>query len=509
MSLQAEPSGGDTKRVTFAESATDPRTLAARQAAALFALTGLVLLAGLRADHGRATSVLGVAAATLAAAAVIAVLPWSRWPHRATLTAVVPAMALIGAAYVLDLVPVRSYGVVYVLLFAWIGVHHPPRTALILAPVLAFGYALPIVLTDAQPPLDVRALVFATAVGVLVGETIAHNVASSAVARERAGRAARSFATVGRATSRLVSLQADGVLQAVVDTVIELGYDGVNLSILDRRAGTFHPEHARGIAQAYTGTEFPLDAGVTGLVVRTGEPVVVDDYQRSPLGLEAIQASGARTAIGVPVVAGGEIVAVLLALVGRVRPVEDEDLEALKVLAAHAGAALAVLGRLEAEQHLAATSAAESRTDPLTGIANRRRAQEVLADLAPGDSVALLDVDRFKAVNDTEGHAAGDQLLRELALFLAAHIRAGDHLARFGGEEFLIVLPDTPVSGAALLLDRLRRQWEARSPTTTFSAGAAEHEAGDFAPATLARADAALYRAKQDGRNRVNAAASN
>lgn len=492
----------------FGESAADPRLVAARQAAALFALTALLLLAGLRADHGRVGSVLAVAAATLVAAAVIAVLPWARWPHRATLTAVVPAMALIGAAYVLDLVPVRSYGVIFVLLFAWIGVHHPPRTAVILAPLLAVGYALPIVLTDTQPPLDVRALVFATAVGVLVGETIAHNVASSAAARERARRAARSFATVGRATSRLVTLEAEGVLDTVVDTVIELGYDGVNLSMLNRGTGTFHPEHPRGIAEAYTTAEFPLDAGLTGLVVRTGEPVVVDDYRTSPLGLEAIRASGARTAIGVPVVADGQIVAVLLALVGRVRPVQDEDLEALKTLAAHAGAALSALRKLEAEQHLAAANALESRTDPLTGIANRRRAQELLAELSPGDAVALLDLDRFKAVNDTLGHAAGDQLLREFALFLAAHIRAGDHLARFGGEEFLIVLPKTPISGAALLLERLRRRWEDTVPTATFSAGAAEHEDGDYAPATLARADVALYQAKDGGRNRVSAAAA-
>jgi diguanylate cyclase (GGDEF)-like protein len=485
----------------------DPRTAAAHQAAGLFALASVLIVTGLRTDHGRVDSVLALTGADLAVAVASVLLPWHRWPHRATLALVVPAVGLIAAAHALDLVPVRSYGVVFVLLFAWVGIHHPRRTSLVIAPFTALGYALPIVLTDTEPPLDLRAMVFALAVGIVVAETMAANVATSVAARGRARRAAESFATVGRATSRLVTLEGAGVLDAVVDTVIELGYDGVHLGVVDRSTGTFTAAHARGIAEGYGGERFPISAGLTGLVVTTGEPVVVDDYQQSALVLPAIKACGARTTIAVPVIAGDELVAVLLAHHAQVRRVQAEDLEALKTLAAHAGAAHGVVGRLAAERHLAATSAQESRTDPLTGIANRRRAQEVLGDLAVGDSVALVDVDHFKAVNDTLGHAAGDELLREIALFLAANVRAGDHLARFGGEEFLIVLPHTPVTGAAYLLDRLRRRWEATNPIATFSAGAAEHEADDFAPVTLARADASLYRAKTHGRNRVDAAA--
>jgi diguanylate cyclase (GGDEF)-like protein len=197
------------------------------------------------------------------------------------------------------------------------------------------------------------------------------------------------------------------------------------------------------------------------------------------------------------------VVAVLVACYARVEPIEPEDLEALRIVASHAGAAIGALRRLEAAQALSDRRAVESRTDALTGVTNRRGAQERLAQLRPGDSVALLDIDHFKAINDERGHAAGDRILQELAAFLASSIRSGDRVARFGGEEFVLILPQTSAAGAARVVDRLRRTWHTKNPTVTFSAGTAETAATDFPATTLGRADAALYEAKTAGRNRV------
>ncbi len=159
--------------------------------------------------------------------------------------------------------------------------------------------------------------------------------------------------------------------------------------------------------------------------------------------------------------------------------------------------------------------------DALTGLANRRAAldrlgSEVARARRSGTplSVLMLDLDRFKVVNDTWGHAAGDLVLVETAGILRGELRGEDLGVRFGGEEFLAILPGTDVAAARHVAERIRRRTaESRVETgdgdairITISIGVATLE-GPEAPSTLvARADAALYRAKQGGRNRVETA---
>jgi diguanylate cyclase (GGDEF)-like protein len=158
-----------------------------------------------------------------------------------------------------------------------------------------------------------------------------------------------------------------------------------------------------------------------------------------------------------------------------------------------------------------------SRRDPLTALPNRRAFDEDLAREAAraartGAAVAVvvLDVDRFKAVNDAHGHAAGDAVLRAVAARAAAAIRAGDLLARIGGEEFGILLPGADLARAADAAERLRAALAAapieaagRALAVTASFGCAALAPGERPEALLARADARLYDAKRDGRNRV------
>lgn len=147
---------------------------------------------------------------------------------------------------------------------------------------------------------------------------------------------------------------------------------------------------------------------------------------------------------------------------------------------------------------------ADATTDPLTGLVNRRGFGQVLARLRPGDSVAALDLDHFKRVNDTHGHAAGDQLLRAFAAHLRDGVRQREHCARYGGEEFVVVFLGTPVQGAVAALERLRSSWQAaRSLPVTFSAGVAEVAEDEAGRLALPRADAALYQAKAQGRDRI------
>lgn len=147
----------------------------------------------------------------------------------------------------------------------------------------------------------------------------------------------------------------------------------------------------------------------------------------------------------------------------------------------------------------------DATTDLLTGVMNRRSMGRILARAYPTDCVCMLDLDHFKALNDSQGHAAGDALLRSFGRCLRVTARADDRVARYGGEEFLLLLRETDTDGAIILLERVRERWlEMRSHPLTFSAGIAQVGLRAVADA-LAAADAALYRAKQSGRDRIDA----
>ncbi len=132
-------------------------------------------------------------------------------------------------------------------------------------------------------------------------------------------------------------------------------------------------------------------------------------------------------------------------------------------------------------------------------------------------SVAMVDIDHFKAVNDTHGHAAGDEVLRELAARLRRFTRSSDLTARLGGEEFVVVMPDTALAVANLVAGRVGRQLAEAPVATGFvdgglpltvSIGVAAIEGdADSCEVLLKRADDALYEAKREGRNRVVTAA--
>jgi len=153
-------------------------------------------------------------------------------------------------------------------------------------------------------------------------------------------------------------------------------------------------------------------------------------------------------------------------------------------------------------------------TDALTGLANRRgidqhMRREVARVLRHGYrlSFVLLDIDHFKKVNDQFGHGVGDEVLRRVSESISRTLRASDMAARWGGEEFLVVLTDTGLEGAGMCAERIRSAVEAlsvpRVSHVTISAGVAELNPGEDLSVALLRADEMLYKAKAAGRNRV------
>ncbi len=211
-----------------------------------------------------------------------------------------------------------------------------------------------------------------------------------------------------------------------------------------------------------------------------------------------------------------------------VKPLDRAELEARLISATRVTDLHARLATQQAElARLNEELFDEGRRDALTRIGNRRRMHEDLEVLVgrakrygQGFCVALCDVDFFKKYNDSCGHSAGDDALKSVARTLATTSRSGDAAYRYGGEEFLVVLPEQTVENAMKAMDRRRQAVQdlaiphpdrPEPAVVTVSAGLAQYDPdvdGESFAALLERADAALYRAKESGRNQVCAEAT-
>lgn len=170
--------------------------------------------------------------------------------------------------------------------------------------------------------------------------------------------------------------------------------------------------------------------------------------------------------------------------------------------------AVLVMLALQVDRRALAHESRLAREDPLTGVLNRRALGPALEDAAAGPdraTIVLFDLDRFKAINDEEGHAAGDEILQRVAEAASSVMRDGDLLARWGGEEFLVLLPGTDAEQGTEVAERVRRSLLADAGVTA-SFGVAERRDGDPVARWVSRADRAMYAAKHLGRDRVEQA---
>jgi len=304
-------------------------------------------------------------------------------------------------------------------------------------------------------------------------------------------------ARFGEALERTHDL--DGLLQ----TVLEAACAAVAAAAGAALVGNERTLEERG---ALTMGDVPVPARATASLARLARRALTDG----------------RPVVAGPAEAGAPVLAVPLRTADRVlgalavaRPAGEArfgpgDTEALQDLARHAGAAVANALAHEETRRL-------SVTDPLTGAGNFRQLSTTLAREVERAtrfnrplSVVMLDLDHFKAVNDTHGHPFGDSVLREFARRLQDCLREVDTVTRYGGEEFTVVLPETGVDGAAAVAGRIVRAVRdrafavgSRSAEVTVSAGvAAFPDHGRTASEILRAADAALYAAKGAGRDR-------
>jgi len=274
--------------------------------------------------------------------------------------------------------------------------------------------------------------------------------------------------------------------------------------LLAKAAYGLRTEHMHSVS-------FRVGEGVAGWVVEHGKPALIHDVTQDPrfVVLPANETPIASM-ICVPLIARGERVGAVTATSGKPNAFDTNNLELIRFIAMTIALDIENL-RL----HRVAV------TDPLTGAFNRefllQRLPQEIETATERDralSVAMVDVDHFKTVNDHYGHGIGDLVLAEVARRLRGAIRGGDLLVRYGGEEFLAVLPKADAGRAWEVGERMRQRvcerafevGDGLALLLRVSIGIAQWRTGELMPDLIERADTALYGAKDRGRNRVEVA---
>ncbi|MDO9026781.1 MAG: diguanylate cyclase [bacterium] len=262
-----------------------------------------------------------------------------------------------------------------------------------------------------------------------------------------------------------------------------------------------------------------LGQGVAGWVAKNGEPVIVPDVakdQRFFKGMDNRTGFKTRSIIATPLISRGRLIGVF-EIINKLgpEPFNQKDLELLQTLTDHAAIAIENARLYEKAQKLAVT-------DDLTGLSNSRHCdlffKKALAEAAKqGRNLAVLfiDLDHMKEVDDTYGHLLGGQTLKEVADRIGSLVRSPDLASRYGGDEYVIILPFKGAAEAASLAEAVRKKIEAEPFLTahklscqlTASIGIAVYpEHGQTMDELLSKADKAMYRVKESGKNRVQMA---
>ncbi|MDX6618125.1 MAG: hypothetical protein QOK36_511, partial [Gaiellales bacterium] len=474
-------------------------------------LLGFTLVAGAAVGghpFGSDWRFVGLAALVLAVCAGAVALSPSR--RESAWLPLVPALAALLAVALLRQSQggaSSGYSPLALLAVVWVAVTLDRHAVRLITACSALMFAVPLLLIGAPlyPANGWRGAALWTVTAYVVGAIVNTTVSEQRRQAIEARRRSQEIEEMQRAFSAIANLARDVSLgtdaRGLVCSVVVASTDATMATVVEPRGDGFEITGSAGVPIAADELR-SVQPAASIAAFTAGRRVFIADVRRqagvSPL---VVRATGIVSALFEPILRDGSPVGVLAIAWATPRSDIDAKTQAIvQFLAAEAGAAIErsdLLARLDDQ----------ARSDPLTSLPNRRAWDETLAAAMrdqPGLCVAMVDLDHFKRYNDDHGHAAGDRLLRACALAWKGHLRPADTLARLGGEEFGVLLPNCALADAARVLERLR----AATPSgATASVGVAEREPGESAADILGRADAALYEAKDTGRDRLQAAA--
>jgi diguanylate cyclase (GGDEF)-like protein len=445
---------------------------------------------------------IAVALATGAGAMVVFV-PWPRLP---ALAGTVPALVFLAAVgFLRDAAggPVAGLGALVLLPILWFALYGTREQLWIVTPAVGLAFFVPIVVVG-EPKYPVsqwRVGVLYIAIAILLGASVQRLIKRVQAQADQARQRQAEIARIADVARRLST--GEGTRRDVCAAACEIGAaawavlwepDSSGRLLLTAAAGVEVPELVLDPARERSGV---LTA------FRTAGPIFLADGATATGAnqrlFDVMPVDG--SILFQPVLRRGEPVGVLVVSWHGTVDVEEDRVRVLVgLLAAEAAIAIQRADLMTRLEELA-------DTDELTGLPNRRgwnRELEIALSTAQRRHsslcIALIDVDRFKTINDERGHLAGDRLLKEAAASWRSTLRPADILARPGGDEFTLVLPDCDIDRAQTVLERLR---EATPREHTCSIGVAQWDGGEASQELLSRADEALYSAKEGGRDRV------
>ena len=460
--------------------------------AAIIALV-LVLLPATSSDRSMLTAAAVLTTIVIAAALLV---PWVRLPAWCQATVPLSFFVVVALLRQAGGWATSGYSPLVMLPILWLAIYGS-RTQLRLAiAATAATFFAPLILVGPPlyPSIGWRESVIWVAIGLLAGSATQTWVNQS---RHRTA----DVAALG-AITRALTAGSDprpelcAAVQLVTGAAFAVLYEPHVDGTLVATAGT------DGVDLGPMRTDPRIEVSATAQAWRTGARIYVGDVAADPRASARLaKQTGAGAILFQPVTRDGHRTAVLVVGFYESRKrVSDSEMYLVELLAAEIGAAID-------RADLVALLATQSRSDPLTGAANRRSWDEEMdRELArarrTGDplTVALIDMDNFKAYNDTHGHLAGDTLLRDLVTAIRTELRTGDVIARWGGEEFALALPDSDLQQAQTIASRLLSLVPS---SQTASIGLTQAQTQDNPRALIERADRALYAAKGGGRNQV------
>lgn len=347
-----------------------------------------------------------------------------------------------------------------------------------------------------------------------VGVDITERKQTEAALRQRVQQLDALRDTLAELTQISSDLDLDTLLHSILKRAVALlGATAGELSLYDARYNDLHLQVSYNMGRDNTGMRQAIGEGAAGQVAATQKPLIIDDYSLWGGHLPGYEASETRAVLLVPLLAGDRLIGVIgVATNNRQRRFGHADEELLTLFAQQATIAIENARLFGEARHLATT-------DPLLGIHNRRhffvlaeREFALCHEAGLPISVVMIDIDNFKKVNDIYGHASGDQALQLVARHCLAHVRDRDVVGRYGGEEIVLLLPNTERLSAWQVAEHLRRQ-VAQAPiaidrgtlflTASFGVSTWSSEQEMDLDRLIDCADQALYVAKHSGKNRV------